>query len=210
MGDAPAPAAGGRGGFSRGFGDRGGERGRGDRGRGRGDRGRGRGRGKRDDEEAWVPCTKLGRLVQQGKVRLDLRNRPAAWQEHLPQAHLPSLAAIRAAPPSAPRTLHVRYWHTTLQRHCSSFASVISEPWSTRAGLHRPTSASASSQCRPSICCPPDRVPPILQNILPCFQSPNMCSPPRSCEDPSSPPHLHSQSQPPNRGWQCPRLVTRP
>lgn len=70
MGDAPAPAAaGGRGGFGRGFGDRGGERGRGDRGRGRGDRGRGRGRGKRDDEEAWVPCTKLGRLVQQGKVR---------------------------------------------------------------------------------------------------------------------------------------------
>lgn len=68
MGDAPAPAAGGRGGFSRGFGDRGGERGRGDRGRGRGDRGRGRGRGKREDEEAWVPCTKLGRLVQQGKV----------------------------------------------------------------------------------------------------------------------------------------------
>eukprot|EP00892_Ulva_mutabilis_P005613 jgi/Ulvmu1/3423/UM016_0042.1 len=69
MGDAPAPAAGGRGGFSRGFGDRGGERGRGDRGRGRGDRGRGRGRGKRDEEEAWVPCTKLGRLVQQGKVK---------------------------------------------------------------------------------------------------------------------------------------------
>ena len=68
MGDTPAPAAGGRGGFSRGFGDRGGDRGRGDRGRGRGDRGRGRGRGKRDDEEAWVPCTKLGRLVQQGKV----------------------------------------------------------------------------------------------------------------------------------------------
>ena len=45
--------------------DRGG--GRGDR--GRGDRGRGRGprrpRGKKDDEEKWVPCTKLGRLVQQ-------------------------------------------------------------------------------------------------------------------------------------------------
>ena len=52
----------GRGGFSRGFGDRGG------RGRGRDDRGRGRGprraRGK-DEEEKWVPCTKLGRLVQQ-------------------------------------------------------------------------------------------------------------------------------------------------
>jgi len=57
-----------RGGFSRGFGDRG--RG-GGRGRG-GDRGRGRGgrRGpKRDDDEKWVPCTKLGRLVQQGKIK---------------------------------------------------------------------------------------------------------------------------------------------
>lgn len=52
-----------RGGFGRGFGDRG----RGDRGRGRGDRGRGRGgrRGRKDEEEKWVPCTKLGRLVQQ-------------------------------------------------------------------------------------------------------------------------------------------------
>ena len=51
-----------RGGFDRGFGGRGG---RGDR--GRGDRGRGRGRprgGRKDDEEKWVPCTKLGRLVQ--------------------------------------------------------------------------------------------------------------------------------------------------
>lgn len=58
-----------RGGFGRGMG---GDRGRGDRGRGdrgRGDRGRGRGprraRGKKDEEEKWVPCTKLGRLVQQ-------------------------------------------------------------------------------------------------------------------------------------------------
>jgi len=61
-----------RGGFSRGFG-RGGERGRGDRGgRGRGDRGRGRGprRGRGgDDKDAWVPVTKLGRLVQQGKIK---------------------------------------------------------------------------------------------------------------------------------------------
>jgi small subunit ribosomal protein S2e len=50
-----------RGGFDRGFG-----------GRGRGDRGRGRGRprgGRKDDEEKWVPCTKLGRLVQQGKIK---------------------------------------------------------------------------------------------------------------------------------------------
>ncbi|KAL6746775.1 component of cytosolic 80S ribosome and 40S small subunit [Haematococcus lacustris] len=65
----------GRGGFSRGFGGRDGGRGtggRGDdrgRGRGRGDRGRGRGRGRKDEEEKWVPCTKLGRLVQQGKIK---------------------------------------------------------------------------------------------------------------------------------------------
>lgn len=53
------------------MGDRGG--GRGDRGGFRGgfggrDRGRGRGRPRRprkDDKEEWVPCTKLGRLVQQ-------------------------------------------------------------------------------------------------------------------------------------------------
>jgi len=54
----------GRGGFGRGFGDRGrGDRGRGDRGRGRGRRGR------KEEEEKWVPCTKLGRLVQQGKIK---------------------------------------------------------------------------------------------------------------------------------------------
>merc|ERR1719261_1438024 len=50
-----------RGGFGRGFGDRG----RGDRGRGRGDRGR---RGGKGDEE-WVPTTKLGRLVKDGKIK---------------------------------------------------------------------------------------------------------------------------------------------
>merc|ERR1719163_111766 len=56
-----------RGGFGRGFGDRG--RGRGDR----GDRGRGRGgdRGRRGakGEGEWVPCTKLGRLVKDGKIK---------------------------------------------------------------------------------------------------------------------------------------------
>ncbi|KAJ8465593.1 hypothetical protein OPV22_028145 [Ensete ventricosum] len=54
-----------RGGFGRGFG-----RGRGERGRGRGDRGRGgrRGFGRRDEEEKWVPVTKLGRLVKEGKI----------------------------------------------------------------------------------------------------------------------------------------------
>ncbi|GFP82088.1 40S ribosomal protein s2-1 [Phtheirospermum japonicum] len=54
-----------RGGFGRGFGgDRGG-RGRGDRGRGRGGR-----RPRREtEEEKWVPVTKLGRLVRDGKIK---------------------------------------------------------------------------------------------------------------------------------------------
>jgi len=53
-----------------GFGS-GGDRGRGGRGRGRGGRGRGgRGRGGRGDREEvqWVPVTKLGRLVKEGKI----------------------------------------------------------------------------------------------------------------------------------------------
>ncbi|GKB68217.1 40S ribosomal protein S2-4-like protein [Tanacetum coccineum] len=57
--------AGERGGFGRGFGgDRGARGGRG------GDRGRGRRRGPRRDadEEKWVPVTKLGRLVKDGKI----------------------------------------------------------------------------------------------------------------------------------------------
>jgi len=59
MGDAPAPA-----------GERGGRGERGGFGRGFGGRGRGGRRGRRDDgEEKWVPCTKLGRLVQAGKIR---------------------------------------------------------------------------------------------------------------------------------------------
>ncbi|CAM9726452.1 unnamed protein product, partial [Heterosigma akashiwo] len=50
----------GRGGFGRG------DRGRGGRGRGRG----GRGRGRRDDgDKEWVPVTKLGRLVKDGKIK---------------------------------------------------------------------------------------------------------------------------------------------
>merc|ERR1712211_63868 len=65
---ADAAPAGDRGGFRGGFGDRGrGGRGRGDRGRGRGDRGRGRGRGK--EEKEWIPVTKLGRLVKDGKIK---------------------------------------------------------------------------------------------------------------------------------------------
>ena len=70
---ADSSSRGGRGGFGRGFGDRGrGDRGRGDRGRGdrgRGDRGRGRGGGRDKGEGEWVPCTKLGRLVRDGKIK---------------------------------------------------------------------------------------------------------------------------------------------
>lgn len=78
-----------RGGTRGGFGTRGGRggeggRGRGGsrgeggegRGRGRGEGGRGRGRGGRrgqrqkdDDSKKWVPVTKLGRLVNEGKIR---------------------------------------------------------------------------------------------------------------------------------------------
>ncbi|KAK7841407.1 small ribosomal subunit protein uS5x [Quercus suber] len=53
-------AGGERGGFGRGFG---GGRSRGDRGRG------GRRRGRREEEEKWVPVTKLGRLVHSDKIR---------------------------------------------------------------------------------------------------------------------------------------------
>ena len=53
---AGAPPSGGRGGFGRGGG----------RGRGRGRGGRG-GRGDRD-ENVWMPVTKLGRLVKEGKI----------------------------------------------------------------------------------------------------------------------------------------------
>eukprot|EP00262_Sarcandra_glabra_P013985 TRINITY_DN398_c0_g1_i3.p1 TRINITY_DN398_c0_g1~~TRINITY_DN398_c0_g1_i3.p1 ORF type:complete len:317 (-),score=16.00 TRINITY_DN398_c0_g1_i3:335-1159(-) len=53
-----------RGGFGRGFGRGGrGDRGRGDR------RGGRRGGGRREEEEKWVPVTKLGRLVKEGKIR---------------------------------------------------------------------------------------------------------------------------------------------
>eukprot|EP01018_Ginkgo_biloba_P032230 Gb_04609 [translate_table: standard] len=53
-----------RGGFGRGFGrgGRGGDRGRGDR--------RGGRRGpRREEEEKWVPVTKLGRLIKEGKIK---------------------------------------------------------------------------------------------------------------------------------------------
>jgi len=51
----------GRGGFGRGGRGRGGDRGRG---RGRGGRG-----GRKDEEKEWVPVTKLGRLVKDGKIK---------------------------------------------------------------------------------------------------------------------------------------------
>eukprot|EP01006_Ploeotia_vitrea_P064112 TRINITY_DN86994_c0_g1_i1.p1 TRINITY_DN86994_c0_g1~~TRINITY_DN86994_c0_g1_i1.p1 ORF type:complete len:257 (+),score=-1.19 TRINITY_DN86994_c0_g1_i1:53-823(+) len=47
-----------RGGFGRGR----------DRGRGRGDRGR-KGKGDKGGRDEWVPCTKLGRLVKDGKIK---------------------------------------------------------------------------------------------------------------------------------------------
>jgi small subunit ribosomal protein S2e len=63
-GDAPRGEGrggrGGRGGF--------GGRGRGGRGRGRGRGGPRGGRGGKDDKE-WVPCTRLGRLVKDGKIK---------------------------------------------------------------------------------------------------------------------------------------------
>ncbi|KAL5982019.1 hypothetical protein ACLOJK_016087 [Asimina triloba] len=76
-----------RGGFGRGFG-----RGRGDR--GRGDRRGGRRGGRRDEEEKWVPVTKLGRLVKEGKIRsleqIYLHSLPV--KEHqIVEALLPSL-----------------------------------------------------------------------------------------------------------------------
>jgi len=85
MSDPLVDSAPAEGGFDDGFGGRG--RGRGGRGRGfgrgrRGDaggddgdrRGRGRGRGRRGrrgegDKKEWVPVTKLGRLVKEGKIR---------------------------------------------------------------------------------------------------------------------------------------------
>lgn len=60
MADAP------EGGDRKGFGGRGRGRGRGDR---EGGRGRGRARGEKGDKDEWVPVTKLGRLVKDGKIK---------------------------------------------------------------------------------------------------------------------------------------------
>ncbi|KAL2928083.1 40S ribosomal protein S2-4 [Bienertia sinuspersici] len=56
-----AERGGGERGFGRGFGDRG-DRGWGDRGRGR------RRTGRREEEEKWVPVSKLGRLVKDKRI----------------------------------------------------------------------------------------------------------------------------------------------
>merc|ERR1712106_480394 len=58
---ADAAPAGDRGGFRGGVGDRG-------RGGDRGGRGRGRG-GRGKEEKEWIPVTKLGRLVKDGKIK---------------------------------------------------------------------------------------------------------------------------------------------
>merc|ERR1712139_495981 len=57
-------STGGKGG---GFGGKGGDRGKGGKGKGKG-KGKG-GKGKGGDKEEWIPCTKLGRLVKDGKIR---------------------------------------------------------------------------------------------------------------------------------------------
>jgi len=61
-------AMGGEGGFGKGggFGDKGGDKGKG-KGKGKGKKGKGKGKGK--DEKEWVPVTKLGRLVKDGKIQ---------------------------------------------------------------------------------------------------------------------------------------------
>ncbi|KAF8084703.1 hypothetical protein N665_0706s0006 [Sinapis alba] len=59
-GERGAERGGDRGGFGRGFGGRGGGRG--------GPRGRGRRAGRPTEEEKWTPVTKLGRIVQNGKI----------------------------------------------------------------------------------------------------------------------------------------------
>ena len=68
---APADRGGFRGGFGSrgGRGDRGDRGGRGGRGRGRGDRGRGGRGGRGKEEKEWIPVTKLGRLVKDGKIK---------------------------------------------------------------------------------------------------------------------------------------------
>merc|ERR1719390_509416 len=58
---ADRSAEGGKGGFGGGKGFREG-------GKGKGGKGKGKGKGGGDKEE-WIPCTKLGRLVKDGKIR---------------------------------------------------------------------------------------------------------------------------------------------
>ena len=73
MGDRGDRGRGERGGFGRGFGEKGGKgKGKGDgkggKGKGKGKGGEGGRRGAKQEGE-WVPCTKLGRLVRDGKIK---------------------------------------------------------------------------------------------------------------------------------------------
>merc|ERR1719399_1772717 len=54
-----------RGGFGKGFGERGGK----GKGKGKGGKGKGGPRRGEEGEGEWVPCTKLGRLVKDGKIK---------------------------------------------------------------------------------------------------------------------------------------------
>merc|ERR1711924_477027 len=63
---ADASAGGGKGGFGggKGFGGEKGGKGKGGKGKG----GKGKGKGNKGEEE-WIPCTKLGRLVKDSRIR---------------------------------------------------------------------------------------------------------------------------------------------
>merc|ERR1712072_1683330 len=133
---ADAAPAGDRGGFRGGFGDRG----RGGRGRGRGDRGRGRGRGGRGKEEKdWIPVTKLGRLVKDGKIKsleeIYLFSLPIKEHEIIDMFIGPALEDQVQGFRS--------YWR--LQRPCWAWCEVLqggghSHPWRHHLGqaFHRP------------------------------------------------------------------------
>jgi hypothetical protein len=137
---APAAGGGGRGGFGRGDG-RG--RGRGRGGRGRGGRG---GRGGRDDENVWMPVTKLGRLVKEGKIgsleEIFLFSLPVKEAEiiefFLKDKLLDEVMKVRALPSDpfrsgciALRTFsHVCFFHSLLVDHACPEAVVCRSAYS--------------------------------------------------------------------------------
>jgi len=65
---ADASAGGGKGGFGGGKGFGGEKGGKGKGGKGKGGKGKGKGKGNKGEEE-WIPCTKLGRLVKDSRIR---------------------------------------------------------------------------------------------------------------------------------------------